>query len=442
MSLMRSYRSATIVVAALCWTAGRGAGPCLAQDGGSGPVTPDSADAIRRSLERPPPEPPSDLIDAVAVPVKIALLPVRFIGLGFAELVGLAVTPDPEPLPFVDALRDAGFRGAVGSIGPRSGVSAQLGFEGLAPFFIESAISIRGSQRHRVGLAFQDADNDQLELAYTFLRNNEPHFYGGIDSGRDARRVYQWDRQIVSVVAELRRSLREDAVVSLAARLGYEDNRVGRGQDRGTTPIQKDPATADLYGVTERVDYARAGATLGLDLRYNAGLQARGIYVEGGYDYFAGLGDTDSDFHRVSADMFGYLPINPRQQLAVRLLAEVNRSLGGRGVPFYHLAYLGSERGGRAYHQRRFQDLTMAATMVEWRWEVWRELHERSRVESFLFYDLGSVMPRLTDFRIGDARSSFGFGWRLSARDGALAASYIAFGDEGVRLRFTFSTAF
>ena len=68
------------------------------------------------------------------------------------------------------------------------------------------------------------------------------------------------------------------------------------------------------------------------------------------------------------------------------------RSVSGQGVPFYHLASLGSERGGRAYHQLRFRDLAMAAFMLEWRWEVWRELHERSRIE-----DLLSVRIELTE---------------------------------------------
>ncbi|NIR43360.1 MAG: BamA/TamA family outer membrane protein [Gemmatimonadetes bacterium] len=417
--------------------------PCLAQDtDGGGAVTPDSADAIRASLERPPPKPPFDAVDAVGLPFEIVFFPLRVAGLTVAELVGLAVKPDPEPVQFIEALKDVGFRGGVGSIGPRSGVAARGGFVGLPPLFLQSAFSIRGSQRHRAGLRFEGREGERLEIAYTFWRNDEPYFYGGIDSAEDINRVYLWDQQTFALAGSLRLPIRPSAVLSLVGRLAYEDNRVGRGRDPGTTPIQDDTLTAGLFGVEERVKYLRGGAIIGLDLRYNEGLQTRGLYIEGSYDHFFGVDDTESDFRRVAVDLYGYLPINPRQQLALRLLTEVNRSLSGTGVPFYHLADLGSEHGGRAYHQLRFQDLAMAAMMLEWRWEIWRELHERSRIESFLFYDAGSVMPRLADFRIDDVRRSVGIGWRLITSRSGLLTNYIAFGDDGVRYRFRFSTAF
>ena len=84
----------------------------------------------------------------------------------------------------------------------------------------------------------------------------------------------------------------------------------------------------------------------------------------------------------------------------------------------------------------------MAAFMVEWRWEIWRELHQRSRVESFLFYDSGSVAPRIQQMKFKSTRRSIGAGWRLITQQGGSLVNYIAFGNEGFRLRLSFSTAF
>jgi hypothetical protein len=414
-----------------------------AQSGAAAPVTPEQADAIRDTLQRPPAKPAFDAVDAVALPFTILFLPLRLVGLGFAELAGLAIRPDPKPIPIVETLRAAGVRAGFGSIGPRSGFALRLGYGGVPPFFVESAVSIRLSQRHRVGLQLLGPSGGSLEAAYTFWRNAEPHFYGvGIDTPEDEERDFLWDQQTVSVVGSAVKRVDRSATLVFSADLAYEDNRVDRGRDGGVADIQDDSVYSQLYGVSERVKYLRGGGSLGLDLTYSNGLQRRGLFLEGGYQYFRGVGDTDSDFQRLDFNLFGYLPLNSRQQLAFQVMTESNRSVSGQGVPFYHLASLGSERGGRAYHQLRFRDLAMAAFMLEWRWEVWRELHERSRIEGFLFYDSGSVAETVMSIQFRNMRRSIGGGWRLVTVAGGSFVNYIAFGDDGFRFRVTFSTAF
>jgi hypothetical protein len=365
------------------------------------------------------------------------------VGLGFAELAGFVVKPDPKPIPIVETLKAAGIRAGLGTIGPRSGVAASLGYEGLQPFFIEGAISIRLSQRYRAGFSWQDPRGRSLEVAATFWRNAQPYFYGiGVETSEDDKVDYLSDQWAVSLTGSTRKALDRAATLVLSGNLAWEDNSVGRGKSNRVTTIQDDPRYSELYGVSERVKYVRVGASLGLDLTYARGLQRRGLYIEAGYEYFRGVDGTDSDVGRANANLYGYLPLNPRQQLAFRLMTESNTSLGGEGVPFYYLADIGSERGGRAYHQQRFRDLAMAAFMVEWRWEIWRELHERSRVESFLFYDSGSVGSRVFDIQFKNLRRSIGAGWRLTTLQGGSLVNYIAFGDEGFRFRVALSTAF
>ncbi|HSG81426.1 MAG TPA: hypothetical protein VLC48_04175, partial [Gemmatimonadota bacterium] len=390
----------TVLVAVLPHT-----GMALAQSGVAEPVTPEQADAIRDTLQRPPAKPPFDAVDAVALPFKILFLPLRLVGLGFAELAGLAIQPDPKPIPIVETLKNAGVRAGFGSIGPRSGFALRLGYGGAPPFFLESAVSIRLSQRHRAGFLLLGGSGQSLEAAYTFWRNAAPHFYGiGIGTRKDDERDFLWDQQTVSIAGSGLKRIDRAATLAFSADLAYEDNRVDRGRDGDATDIQDDSVYSRLYGVGERVKYVRGGASLGLDLTYSNGLQRRGLSIAGGYQYFRGVADTDSDFQRFDVNVFGYLPLNSRQQLAFQVMTEANRSVSGEGVPFYHLASLGSEQGGRAYHQLRFRDLAMAAFMVEWRWEVWRELHERSRIESFLFYDSGSVAESVLSIQFRNMR--------------------------------------
>ena len=413
-----------------------------AQSANEGPATPEQADGIRDSLQRPPAKPPFDAVDAVALPFKVLILPLRLLGYGFAELAGFVVKPDPKPIPIVVTLQNAGVRAGLGTIGPRSGIALRLGYGGLPPFFLESAVSIRLSQRHRAGLRLQNPRGQTLEAAYTFWRNAEPYFYGiGIDTEKDERNDYLWDQQTVSLDGTTRKQVSRSAVLLLSGDLAYEDNRVGRGFAGRTTDIQDTPRS-QLYGVNERVKYVRAGASVGLDLTYASGLQRRGLYLDAGYQYFRGVDGTDSDFQRFETNLFFYLPLNARQQLAIQGMTQTNRGQKGEGVPFYHLAAMGSEQGGRAYSQQRFRHLAMGAFMVEWRWEVWQELHGRSRVESFLFYDSGSVAERVFDIRLRNMRRSIGMGFRLVTVQGGSMGGYMAFGDDGFRLRASLSTAF
>jgi hypothetical protein len=401
-------------------------------------VPPDSADVIRASLVRPPPKPPFDAVDALGLPFRIALFPIRLVGRANARLVAFTTQAfRPREYGLLERLTDAGIRPELGSIGPRSGIAVGVRFDRWSPFFLETAYSIRRSQRHRVGLEL-DRTGGGLAVSYTFERRAQPHFWGvGPDTEEDDRVDYLWDRQIAAVVGRLGRRL-----WTFTGGVAYEDNRVGRGFDDERPDIQELPGIDSLYGVNQRTKYVAYNMTAVLDKTRRPGFQRRGYVLELAGALFRGADGTDSDFHRLRGVATGYVPANPRQALAVRGLMEINRSDGGRGVPFTHLASFGDELGGRAYRDGRFRDLAMAAVMAEWRYEVWRELHERGRVESFLLLDAGAVEDRLLDIDVNDLRWSFGFGMRVvwSRRTRGIAA--LAFGEDGARLSVRFNAAY
>ncbi len=406
--------------------------------GGSGAVSPDSADAIRARMERPPGKPPFDAVDAVALPFRIAIFPIRLLGSANAKLVGLAARAlRPREVSIFDQLAEAGFRPRFGTIGPRSGIAAGLRFDRWSPLYVESAYSFRESQRHTVGLDF-DRGPYRLAASYLFRRDAEPHFWGiGPDTRFDDRRDYRWDRDEIVASASLRL-----VGVTVTGSAGYQANRVARGFDDKRLDLQDDPAADTLFGVNERTKYFTFDFTTAFDrTHYAAGLQTRGFFFELGSSLFAGTDGTDSDFYRIRGLMHGYIPANPRQVLALRGLAEINRG-SGQGIPFTHRATMGSLDGSRAYRRNRFTDRDMVALMSEWRYEVWRELHERGRAESFLLLDTGAVGRNLLDISVDDLRWSFGFGMRLVWRGQTRWLAYVAFGEDDTRFDVEFSAVY
>jgi hypothetical protein len=403
-----------------------------------GPVTADSAAVIRASFERPPAKPPFDAVDAVALPFRVIFFPLRLLGRANAKMVGFVTQLSaPKEVSLFERLVAAGLRPRFGSIGPRSSFAAGILVDRWSPLFLESAISLRGSQRHEAGLDFSHAYS-RLRASYLFKREAEPHFWGvGPGTGKGDFVDYLWDQQMVSGLASA-----SFTGLTLVAGVGYQDNRVGRGFDGKTDDIQDSPLADSLYGVNERTRYAVINASATLDKTYNRGLQRRGFYLDAAADLFRGVDGTDSDFHRFRAMLTGFLPANPRQALALRGLAEINTSDGGRGVPFTHLATLGDVAGGRAYKDGRFRDRAVLAFMSEWRYEVWRELQERGRVESYLLLDAGTVGERFAAMRFSEVRWSYGFGMRVvwDAQERWLV--YLAFGDDGAQFNISFSRIF
>ncbi len=401
-------------------------------------VTPDSADVIRRSLERPPPRPGFDVVDALSLPFRAIAMPLIFIGQGGAEVIGAISEVQPVLRSALQALGRVGLSPAVGAIGPRSGVAARMRVTRLRPLYLESAVSIRESQRHRAGLRLS-RPTWTLDVGYRFQRNAQVLFWGiGSQTPESAESDYLRDISEAAAAGTI-----DLGRVELTAGAAFEDNRVGRPLDDDRSDDLQTSFTGRLpFGVEERTNYVRGRLGAALDLTAIADrLQRRGVYLQAGAAIFRGVDGTASDFHRFDGRASGYLPLNIRQTLAVQLLTEINRDDGG-GVPFYHLASLGDARGARAFTSERFRDRDLLALMAEWRYEVWRELHERGRLEGFVFFDEGGVARRLTELDGGDLHESYGFGLRGVWGGRLVALGYLAFGGEGARFQAAFEWAY
>ena len=122
-----------------------------------------------------------------------------------------------------------------------------------------------------------------------------------------------------------------------------------------------------------------------------------------------------------------------RQNLAFRVHAEWTVLERGEGVPFFHLSEVGGTESSRAFPDGRFRDKDALIFNLEWRYEIWRELQERSRVETFIFLDVGAVAAELNRVSLSDFRSSIGAGFRIVSQAGLSNVVYVAFGKDGVR---------
>ena len=398
-----------------------------------GAVSPDSAAVLRAALDRPRAKPPADAIDVVQFPFKVALFPVTFAFRSGFALAGLLSVSDHAPLPVraVRRIRRSGFKPHVHTIGPRSSAALDFTIDRYAPLFIQSGVSVRGSQRHRIGVFMGDSARATSFLAaIRFRRDAEDDFFG---FGSDSRRADRSDFERDVFDAVIRGSERVGPVFGRIG-IAVETNRVARGRN-GSVPDLQDRFRDSLpFGVAERTKFFRFNVSAGLDLTKGTFFQMRGVRFGGGAELFRGLDGTDSNFHRFTSEFVGYLPVSSSQTLAVRGLMEANDLDRGPSIPLFHqVRFGGSGSGPRGFSGGRFRDNAGIAVMAEWRYEIWRDIKAHNRGEAFLLLDEGVVGPSFSSLGGANLHGAWGFGLRVANRGGSAVMSYVAFGGEGTQ---------
>lgn len=390
------------------------------------------ADSLRAELAavRPPNEHPLDLADVVAVPLRVIGAPFHLV---LVELPAWAIGELTLPRPpgvivrTLGDLREVGLHPGIStSIGPRSGPAATLRFDALDPLQLDAALSMKGSQRHRIG-ARTRAGSLRIGAEARWQRDAQVAFYGVGPDAPDDQALYRRETFDVGLAGGFR-----PAPLRLHAEFGYEDNLI-REPIGGDDPSLSDAFdTAALFGATGRQRYLRLGGGAELDLTRRTGFQERGIRLRARATGYNGVNATKSDFHRIRLEAHGLAPLNGRQLLALRGRTDLTR--GGAGeVPFYHLAELGGEETAIGYPDTRFRDRDMVSLIAEWRYEIWRDIHNTMRVESFLYFGEGAVGPRLSAIAPEDWRASYGFGFRVARSEALLGLAFLGFSEESVR---------
>jgi hypothetical protein len=317
------------------------------------------------------------------------MLPLRLLaaGIGVAAAGVSQLLPEGKGPNIYDRMVEWGLEPSVESLGYNAGDGIQLRLTRFAPAFIEGAASVIQSPGAAY-VAFGVTTEDRLtDAGAKFRRLTEAQFWGvGIDSREDDKSNYEWEQIQLGGIwkAEVSDHLAFNSVV------GWETNRTGAGHNDDLPDIRETFDPDSLYGSLGVVNYVVAGTKATVDFTHIDILQPRGVRFIGEAFYYGGTGSTDSDFLRLQGEVQGYIPFNQRQSFALRGLVETNPGWG-QGVPFYYFAELGGDRDLRGFTTARFRDRDRLTWTVEWRYEAWRELQDRSRAEWFVFWDSGTV---------------------------------------------------
>ncbi len=392
-----------------------------------------AADSIRAGFDRPPARPATDWVDVAEFPLKVVTFPLNILLVKFPGWVAGQVIAERRPSGIVRAYRSAeiwGFRPVIrSSIGPRSAVAIEGQLFRFEPWYVHAAISRRGSQRYRGGVLLTGSRTSFTAEA-RWQRDAQDVFYGiGPDSDRN-RGLYSRDYWDVRGrgTASLTRQLAVDAG------FGYENNSVGDPVWTDDASIYDEFDTAELYGANEPTRYVRVEAGATLDLMRRRDFQDIGVWFRVQGALYRGLSDTDSDFHTITGIANGYLPLNQRQQFAVRAMTRFSRTDGGDGIPFFHLSTLGGTRSALGYSTSRFTDNDVLSLVAEWRYEVWRDIHDIARTEFFLYFGEGAVNQRLQNISGSDWRASYGVGARMVLKRRLLGVAFLGFSNEDVQV--------
>jgi hypothetical protein len=397
----------------------------------AGPVTPAEADAIRDTLLRPPSQYAADWVDVVEFPLKVIGWPLDLVLVRMpAWLVGQLTAPRPPSslMRTYRAMSERGLKPTIRStIGPRSAAALELQFDRYYPFYAHAAVSRRLSQRYRTGVIL-NGRTSWLASEAKWQRDAQTPFYGvGAQTEASDRTFYRRDWWDVSA----RAGLTVTPSLILSGGVAYEHNEIGDPIGTSNSIFGAFPADS-LYGASAPTEYLRLELSGTLDMTRWKDFQQKGVTGGLAARSFFGLSDTDSDFRLVTGFLQTYVPINGQQLLALRVISDVARDDGGEGVPFYHLSTLGGSRSALGFPSSRFVDYDMLSFMSEYRFEVWRELHNRMRAETFLFFHYGAVGETTGQIEGGDWQPSYGLGLRLSRPTSLMGLAYLGFSGEGM----------
>ncbi|MGD8495235.1 MAG: hypothetical protein PVF05_03535 [Gemmatimonadales bacterium] len=400
-------------------------------------VGPDSttlarADSLRAAMRpsRPRNRHGTDAADILSVPFKIVAWPINFV---LVRLPAVAIGELSVPRPpgfFVRTLSDlnrAGVHpGLRSSIGPRSGPAAAVRVDPLSPVEIEAAFSMRASQRYWVGGRVKEPDF-RLEAGAAWQRDASVAFYGIGSDTPERQTLYRRDRFEVGASAWHRRD-----PLWVEADAAYENNLIGEPVWAANRPATVEEfAPAEVFGLDRRLRYVRLGLGAGLDFTRRVGFQDRGVRLYAHGTRYEGVEGTNS-FHQLNFRAEGLAPLNRRQLLALMARTDLTREDSGR-IPFYYLAALGGEETALGFPDTRFTDNDMLSLAAEWRYEVWRDIHNKTRLESFVYFGRGAVAPRLGEIDSEDWHTSYAFGFRAAQREDLLGLIYLGFSAEGVQ---------
>lgn len=266
-------------------------------------------------------------------------------------------------------------------------------------------------------------------------------FFGiGRSSARADRVSYTYDENAVGIFATFTPGAiaGSEPPVTIDGRLEYRHPDVGRGHDAALPSIEERFVPATTPGLARQPDFLVTSLSADLSLATPAGRPRRGGRYIASMSRFADRGSAGYAFNLFEADLRQYVPLtSDRHVLVLRASGSFTGTSGDNEVPFYYLSTLGGGSSLRGFRDFRFHDRHSVLLQGEYRWFFSR------LVDAALFYDTGTVAPRLSDFAVRNRLSNYGIGLRLGSETRVFARVDLALGGrEGMRVFIKFSNVF
>lgn len=261
----------------------------------------------------------------------------------------------------------------------------------------------------------------------------EDYFGLGPGSQRDNRVSYSYDETAAGLLATLRAS-----PLTIEGRVEYRHPDVGHGHDDSIPSIEARFSDSSAPGLLLQPDYVVGIGSVIYEGATPVGHPRQGGRYEASLSRFWGRQTNTYDFLRFDADLRQYLPVVPDRHLVVlRALTTLSGVPEYAEMPFYYMPRLGGTSTLRGFRGLRFHDRNVLLFQAEYRWLPLRF------VETAVFYDRGSVAPRVSDLAREHMMSDYGVGVRFGTDQAVFFRVEAAFGSrDGTRIYAKFSGAF
>lgn len=163
----------------------------------------------------------------------------------------------------------------------------------------------------------------------------------------------------------------------------------------------------DQQNVVGRTPYVVSGLGLSLtyDKRNDAFAPDKGNFAQIYFNHFDRIFGSDYQYTNVVMDYRKFIRLHKKNVLAFQAYSFTNL---GDSIPLRSLASLGGASSMRGYYAGRFKDKQQLVFQAEYRMPVYK------RFGAVLFYGMGDVGNKPTDFSIADFKYSFGGGIRFA----------------------------
>ena len=179
-------------------------------------------------------------------------------------------------------------------------------------------------------------------------------------------------------------------------------------------------------GLERQPDFLRYTVSAEVNYRQPLGNPRRGGRYFVAYSRANDLDLDAYDFSRIDVDLQQYVPLfTDRRVLALRMVTSASTPSDQHRVPFYFQHTLGGPEDLRGFERFRFRDDSLLLLQAEYRWEIF------TAVDGAIFYDAGTVAPRIADVNLTDLESDYGIGFRFGTSNGVFLRVEGAFGSRG-----------